>query len=97
MGMELSKPEFYFYLLLQASERNLCILLNTLAAMLLESPEALSSPASPKHKGKGKKKAAAGALQPSSRLLAAHFELHAENLRLKPKEGWYFWAWALLA
>ena len=45
---------------LQASERNLCVLLNTLAAMLLEDPGALGSPTSPKHKGKGKQKAAAG-------------------------------------
>ncbi|EIE20408.1 hypothetical protein COCSUDRAFT_67348 [Coccomyxa subellipsoidea C-169] len=44
---------------LQGAERNLCVLLNTLAALLLEAPEAHTGPASPKHKGKGKQKAAA--------------------------------------
>ncbi|BDA50767.1 probable E3 ubiquitin-protein ligase SHPRH [Coccomyxa sp. Obi] len=41
---------------LQASERDLCVLLNTLAAILLGTTE---SPAPPKAKGKGKQKAAA--------------------------------------
>lgn len=45
----------------QASERDLCVLLNTLAATLLETPAAPESPATPKAKGKGKQKAVAGA------------------------------------
>ncbi|CAL8465161.1 g4696 [Coccomyxa elongata] len=43
---------------LQASERDLCVLLNTLAAILLDNADPSRSPASPKAKGKGKQKAA---------------------------------------
>ncbi len=45
---------------MQASERELCARLNTLALLLLRGPQAGASPP-PSRKGKGKQKAAAAA------------------------------------
>lgn len=75
-------PSVSFASLLQGAERNLCVLLNTLAALLLEAPEAHTGPASPKHKGKGKQRAAAGAHTPfCSWLLTDCMLWHSAHLK----------------